>query len=78
MDMRTRLGAGVGGRWQVWAKVGRSGWVRLIGLGLKICLVGGCGYACRSRGGGGWLWMGVGAPFSSTSKGCHNFCRFFQ
>ena len=68
------LGLGVGGCGQVladmdkggqrWAKVGRSGWVRLIGLGLVTWEVRGCGYACRSRGGCRWMW--VGALFSNT------------
>ena len=42
------------------AKVGRSGWVRLIGQGWMIWLVSRCGYGCRSRGGCGWVWTTLG------------------
>ena len=51
---------------QGWPKVSRSRWVRLIGLGWMICLVGGCGNECRSRVGvGRWgkfghIWARVG------------------
>ena len=38
----------------------RSGWVRLIERGWAICLVGGCGYTCRSRGRCDWLWASLG------------------
>ena len=46
-------GLGMGECGQIWAKVGRSGWVRLIGRGWVTWEVGGCGYACRSSGGCG-------------------------
>ena len=45
---------------QRWAKAGRSGWVRLIGQGWVTWVVGGCGYACRSRGGCGQVWTYMG------------------
>ena len=45
---------------QEWAKVDRSGWVRLIGQGWVTWLVGGCGYTCRSRGGRGQVWADKG------------------
>ena len=54
------LGVGVGKYGQGWAKVGRSGWVRLIGLGWVTWPVVGCGYACRSRGECGWVWASLG------------------
>ena len=47
--MSAGLGVGVGEIGQGWAKVGRSGWVRLIGQALVIWIVGGYGDACRSR-----------------------------
>ena len=40
-------------------KVARSGWVRLIGQGWVIWLVGGCGYAYRSRDGCGLVWASL-------------------
>ena len=52
--MRAGPGVGVGGCgqiWARWAKVGRSGWVRLIDRGWVTWIVGGCGYACRYRAG---------------------------
>ena len=49
VGMRAGLGVGVGEIGQGWAKVGRSGWVRLIGQALVIWIVGGYGDACRSR-----------------------------
>ena len=45
---------------QGWAKVGKSGLVRLIGKGWMICLVGGCGCTCKYRGGCGWLRASLG------------------
>ena len=45
---------------QGWAKVGRSGWVRLIGQEWVICLVGQRGHVCRSRGGCRQLWSYMG------------------
>ena len=45
---------------QGWAKVGRSGWVRLIGREWVIWLVGGCEYACRSRCGYEQVWADMG------------------
>ena len=65
-----------GCRW-VWAslstyvqgtKVGRSGWVRLIGQGSEIWLVGGCGYECRSRGGCGLVWARMGKGEQVVSR----------
>ena len=40
--------------------MGRSGWVRLIGREWVIWLIGGCGYASRSRGGHGQVWADMG------------------
>ena len=54
----------LGGCGLIWAKVGRSRWVRLIWVWVAW-LVGGCGYACRSRVGCEWVW--VDAPFSNTN-----------
>ena len=51
---------GVGKFGQIWAKVGNGGQVWMG----QTAEVGGCGYACRSRDGCGWVW--VGAPFSNT------------
>ena len=69
--MRAGLGGGVGGCVQVWIDMGkgeqrwgRSRWVRLIWVWVAW-LVGGCGYACRSRVGCEWVW--VDAPFSNTN-----------
>ena len=46
---------------QGWAKVGRSGCVRLIGREWVILLVGGCGFACsRSRDGCGQVLADMG------------------
>ena len=42
--MHAGLGVGVGKFGQIWAKVGSSGWIRLIGRGLVIWPVGGCRY----------------------------------
>ena len=66
MGMHASLGVGVGGCGQVWADMGKSGpgWIRMIGPVWVIWLMGGCGYACRPKGGCGWVW--VGAPFSNT------------
>ena len=52
---------------QIWAKAGRSGWVRLIGRGWATWVVVGCGYACRSRGGCGQVWVGL--PFCNNLLG---------
>ena len=43
-----------------WLKMGRSSLVRLIGRGLVIFLVGGCGFAFRSSVGLGWVWAYMG------------------
>ena len=37
-----------------------KGWVKLIGQGWMTWVVGGCGYACRSRGGCGLVWASLG------------------
>ena len=52
--------ASLGQYGQSWAKVGRSGWVRLIGRGWVTWEMGRCGYVCRSRGGCGWVWASLG------------------
>ena len=50
------LVVGVDGCGQRWAKAGKSGWVRLIRWGWMTWLADGGWYACRSRGGCGWVW----------------------
>ena len=63
MGMRAGLGVGmvgVGEFGQIWAKVCRSGLVRLIGRGCVAWEVGGCEYACRSRCGCEWVWASLG------------------
>ena len=43
----------------IWAMMGRSGRVKLIGRGWVIYLVGGCVYAYRSRVRCGWMWASL-------------------
>ena len=60
MGVRAGLEVGEGKFGQIWSKVGRSGWVRLITRGWVTWLVGGCGYVCSSRGGCGQVWANMG------------------
>ena len=56
-------GVGMGKFEQIWArvaKVGMPGCVRLIGQRWMTWVVGGCGYACRSRGKCGQVWADMG------------------
>ena len=67
MGIRAGLGVGVGKFGQIWAKVGKGGQVWIGQTDRRhqvIWIVGGCEYACRSRGscGCGWLHRLVTPP----------------
>ena len=61
--MRACLGVGVGGCGQFWADMGKGGQVwmgKTDWAGMGDMVVGGCGYACMSRGRFWQVWADMG------------------